>query len=357
MVEILYDIPLAPFTTLNLGGKAAYLARCHNEQEVLESLQFAKLKGLPVWILGGGSNTIVSDSGFKGIVIKIEIMGMENLTKENSDVSTMSIGAGVNWDTFVLKSIEEGLAGIECLSGIPGTIGASPIQNIGAYGQEVANSIESVRMITPDFELVEVKAIDCHFSYRNSKFKSGEWKNHIITSVKFNLSKTKSPCTNYPEVNKNWQSLALLVGRKFDRLTEFLEFRNLILSLRKSKSMVLDKEDPNSKSVGSFFTNPLLSQEETKIFLNRVIELGLEKPSLYPDSDNKNKVSAAWLIEKSGIEKGLKYKGVGISSAHCLALVNHNGTSSELLELSDLVRLKVFEKFQINLIREPVFLS
>ncbi len=355
LVKIERDILLSPFTTLKLGGKADFFARCHSEDDIFEALAYGKKNNLPAWILGTGSNTIFGDFGFRGIVLKIELNHIEKLESNNENFSLWRVGAGVSWDEFVKTSLDHGCVGIECLSGIPGTVGASPIQNIGAYGQEVSESIQSVRVILENLDLVTIDARDCGFRYRDSRFKSGSLKKSIITEVIYALS-NKNPITlKYPEVEKKWKGHASKMKTAENRKETLIHFREMILGLRRAKSMVLDDTDLNSRSVGSFFMNPLLSLTKKEEFLSLTRKLGLIPPKIYLDQNELFKVSAAWLIENSGFKKGMRFKGVGLSSAHCLALINVNGTSQELIDFSEVIRKEVFSRFAINLEKEPVF--
>lgn len=351
-VEILKDIPLAPYTTLKLGGCASYFVICRSELEILEALRFAKERNIPHWILGGGSNTIVSDQGYLGLVIKIEIKGIECLSETESEM-VVQVGAGEIWDSFVTYSLEQGLSGLECLSGIPGCVGASPIQNIGAYGQDVSETIDQVRFVNQFESLVEVTNSECNFSYRNSRFKSGDWNKNVVTRVTFRLSKKTPVQIKYPEVEKQWKMVAT---KESSRTEELFALRKLILGLRKTKSMVLDESDPNTKSVGSFFTNPILSSELTDAFLSRVSQLGLTPPQIYIENEETFKIPAAWLIESAGFHKGMNRNGVGISSAHSLALINIKGRTQDLLNLADEIKSSVLKQFNIKLSMEPVIL-
>ncbi len=353
IVEILSDIILAPFTTLKLGGKASFFGVCENTQDLIFGLSFASEKKIPYWILGGGSNTIVSDTGFSGIVLKNQIKSVTVLSETESAI-TIEVGAGENWDSFVLDCVNKGYSGIECLSGIPGSVGASPLQNIGAYGQEISETVISVAMLDPSCQSIKVKNEDCRFSYRNSRFKSGDWQNNIVTHVTFSLSKISPPRIKYPEVERKWHSHK---SKTNSRIEELCSLRNLILNLRKSKSMLLDDADSNSRSVGSFFMNPILSESEKTKFENKIVQHSLVMPTFYPEGLDRYKVSAAWLIENSGFYKGYTRNGVGISTAHSLALININGTTQALLELADEIKTAVQEKFQVSLIREPVYLG
>ncbi|EKJ87580.1 UDP-N-acetylmuramate dehydrogenase [Leptospira meyeri] len=356
------NIPLAPFTTLGLGGEADYFISIKTKEDLLKALEFSKTQNQTFYILGGGSNTIFRDSGFPGVVFQMQIPGIRCLDT-NDDYTFYQVGAGVPWDQFVEYTVKQGLAGIECLSGIPGSVGASPIQNIGAYGQEVKDSIVNVECMNQFGELVTISNEDCKFRYRNSEFKSGIYKEHIVVSVTFQLSKLSPPCFRYPEVQKAWEKIDL--EKSFSnndkktsmdqRIFQLEAVRNLVIDLRRKKSMVLDENDPNTRSVGSFFMNPILSEKEVVSFLENARKSGFGNPPIYPERAGFKKLSAAWLIENSGIQKGSKYPGgVGISENHCLGLINIAGTTTALLEMAESVRQRVFETFFVRLEMEPV---
>ncbi|PJZ84673.1 UDP-N-acetylmuramate dehydrogenase [Leptospira harrisiae] len=356
------NIPLAPFTTLRLGGEANYFISIKTKEDLAKALRFCKNQNQTYLILGGGSNTIFRDSGYPGVVLQMKIPGIRCLDS-NENNTIYQVGAGVPWDQFVEYTVKQGLAGIECLSGIPGCVGASPIQNIGAYGQEVKDSIVNVECMHPSGECITISNEDCKFRYRNSEFKSGIYKEHIVVSVTFQLSKLSSPCFRYPEVQKAWEKIDLeefssnssSTSDMDKRIVQLEAVRNLVIELRKKKSMVLDENDPNTRSVGSFFTNPILEEKEIVSFLENAKKLGFDNPPIYPESTGFKKLSAAWLIENSGIQKGSKYPGgVGISENHCLGLINIEGTTSALLEMAESVRQRVFDTFFVRLEMEPV---
>ncbi|EOQ96307.1 UDP-N-acetylmuramate dehydrogenase [Leptospira wolbachii serovar Codice str. CDC] len=353
------NIPLAPLTTMRLGGEAKFFISIKTTEDLANALEFCKKENQKFFILGGGSNTIFRDSGFPGVVLQMQIPGIRCLdTNENHTI--FQVGAGVIWDHFVEYTVKQGLAGVECLSGIPGSVGASPIQNIGAYGQEVKDSILKVECMNASGEIIIISNEDCKFRYRNSEFKSGIYKDFIVVSVTFQLSKSTPPCLRYPEVQKAWdifneENPSKEIPDSERRNFQMETIRNLVIQLRKKKSMVLDDSDPNTRSAGSFFTNPILTETQTNEFLKTAKNLGFENPPLYPESPGFKKLSAAWLIENSGIQKGAKYPGgVGISENHCLGLINIAGTTTSLLEMAESVRGSVFEKFSVLLEMEPV---
>ncbi|XDD46412.1 UDP-N-acetylmuramate dehydrogenase [Leptospira sp. WS39.C2] len=352
------DIPLAPLTTFRLGGQAKYFISIKTIDDAKESLSYCQKNKLPYMILGGGSNSIIRDSGFDGVVFHIQIPGIRCLEVNESSV-IYEVGAGVVWDQFVEYVVKQGLTGVECLSGIPGSVGASPIQNIGAYGQEVKDSIVSIQCLDELGNSIVIPKENCNFTYRNSEFKSGKYQKHIVTSVTFVLSKTLEPCILYPEVKKQWESILSektdIVSEDNDRIVQLELLRKLIIGLRKKKSMVLDEKDPNTRSAGSFFTNPIIPKSEADLFLAKAKQLGHLDPPMFDDTPDTKKLSAAWLIEHSGIKKGDIFPGgVGISTNHCLGLINIKGTTEALLAMAETIQKRVFETFSIHLEMEPV---
>ncbi len=355
MVLIQENISLNEFTSMRLGGPAKYFCSCSSVEDLKEALRTARSKNLPVHILGGGSNTIFSDNGFNGFVVKINLKGISFYETGNDVLARVQAGEG--WDPFVRLTVEKGFAGIECLSGIPGMVGATPIQNVGAYGQEVKDAIESVTVLEREtLKETELKNEECGFSYRTSRFKTHDLGKYIVIEVKFRLTKNGRPAFHYPEVRKivetsvNLSSLA-------DGKESLEAVRNVVLSLRKKKSMVIDPNDPNTRSVGSFFLNPIVDDA----MLTQIIAVwkksggGTPVPT-FPFED-KTKVSAAWLIEKSGFKKGYTVNGVGISGNHTLALVNYNGTTKALLELAEEIRNGVEKMFNLHLELEANVIS
>jgi UDP-N-acetylmuramate dehydrogenase len=351
-LTILENIPLSSFTTLQLGGAANYFCACVSVDEIKEALEFARQKNLRSHILGGGSNTVFSDEGFDGLVVKIDLKGVSFVENGNDILATVKAGEG--WEKFVQGCVEKGYAGIECLSGIPGSVGATPIQNVGAYGQEVKETIVQVKAINRStLEELSFSNVECQFSYRQSRFKSHDSDKYIITEVTFRLKKNGRPAINYPEVKKIVDasvSLSSLANGK----ESLGAVRNVVLSLRKKKSMVIDPNDPNAKSVGSFFMNPIVNSSQYSVISNQWKKIGdgTEIPTFLVE--NKLKIPAAWLIEKSGFKKGYTKNGVGISENHTLALVNRGGTAAALLALAKEIKDGVEKTFGIQLEMEPV---
>ncbi|MBW7886819.1 MAG: UDP-N-acetylmuramate dehydrogenase [Bacteroidetes bacterium] len=341
------NIELAPFTTIQLGGRAKYFCSCASEEELRDALFFAGRKKLRTHILGGGSNTIFLDEGFDGLVIKINFKGIT--FTDNGKEILVSAKAGEDWDSLVSLCAEQGYAGIECLSGIPGSVGAVPIQNVGAYGQEVKDTIEKVKVIHQStFNRISFSKFDCRFSYRMSRFKREDAGKYIVTEVVFRLQKNGRPTTAYPEVKQTMESQLHLPSLADGK--EALEaVRKTVLSLRRKKSMVIDANDMNTKSVGSFFLNPFVDNEQFSLMTERWKSAGNETVIPSFSSEGKIKLPAAWLIEKSGFHKGYTTQGAGISENHSLALVNRGGTTKDLLNLAKEIQEGVQEKFGVRL--------
>ena len=324
---------LSNHTTLRVGGPAANFVRASNEAEIIEAI--TNVGEQPLLILGSGSNVLISDTGFPGTVIKIE---NNQLTADVDACSgaTLNIGAGEDWDVFVKTTIDRGWAGLETLSGIPGTVGASPIQNIGAYGHEVSEFIMRVR--TFDRQSKAIKTFtnnECQFTYRNSLFKKQPGR-FVILEVQFNLRRGEmSDPITYEELAKE---LGIAVGEK----SEVTKVREAVLRIRARKGMLLDERDRDTYSAGSFFTNPIVAEN--------LIPEGAPK---YPQGDGNFKTSAAWLIQNSGIERGQRLNGAGISSKHVLAITNaDNATAADIAALAAQIRDAVKMKFGIDLVPE-----
>ena len=325
---------LSSFTTLRVGGPARKIVHAHSEAELIEFVKAADSAKEPILILGGGSNLLISDAGFAGTVIRVESKG-NALDYDACSGGMIEVSAGEDWDKFVEISIEKGFADLESLSGIPGTVGGAPIQNIGAYGHEVSETIARVK--TYDRSKGEVKTFtnaECKFSYRNSIFKEQPGK-YVILSVTFQLRKgAQSLPIAYAELAKQ---LSVNIG---DRV-EVTKVRQAVLKLRASKGMLINLEN-EINSAGSFFVNPILSKSAAD-------KLPADAPR-WPQNDGKVKTSAAWLMEHSGVVKGEKLAGAQISNKHVLALTNSgDATAEDIIELARRARKKVYEKFGIKL--------
>ena len=349
------NIPLSTCTTIGLGGNAAHFATCASVDELRQLLSFAKEKRIPVQVIGGGSNIIFADGGYPGVVCQVSLGGIA--VEDNGEYAIVTAAAGEEWDAFVVSCIDHHLAGVECLSGIPGRVGASPIQNVGAYGQEVCNTIVSIKALQRDtLALVEFRTGECHFGYRQSRFKSTDADRFIITEVTFRLRKHGRPEIRYPELVKYLES-----GTDLTRLEPgrpgLSVVRQGVLALRKKKSMLIDPSDPHARSVGSFFVNPVLASREFEDLKDRWGLSGHAEPIPAYPAGEQMKIPAAWLVEHAGFHRGYRAGKVGISPNHALALVNYGGTTRELLDLARHIEEKVFETFAIRLAREPAIIK
>ncbi len=324
---------LRDYTSLRVGGPAKKFVEVGTEAEIISAIETAG--DSPILIIGSGTNILVSDTGFAGTVIRIVNHSLQSEIDACSG-ATLTIGAGENWDDFVKTTLERGFAGLETLSGIPGSVGAAPIQNIGAYGHEVSEFITRVR--TYDRQRKEIKTftnLECEFEYRNSHFKSHPGR-YVILDVQFNLRQGEitTPIT--------YSELATKLGIEVGEKAPVAATRKAVLELRAMKGMLLNKTDRDSWSAGSFFTNPIVSPEVAA-------KLPADAPK-WPTSDGRVKTSAAWLIENSGIHKGDAHGGARVSTKHVLALTNAgNATANDILELAHVAKEKVFEKFGITL--------
>ncbi len=329
------NVPLAERTTLEVGGPARWHALAHTPAELADHLRQAALRGLPTLVLGGGSNLLVADAGFPGLVVEFLADRIQTLSA-NGQVR-LRVEAGAVWDQLVAHTVAEGLAGLECLSGIPGRVGAAPIQNIGAYGQEVAERLETVLAVErASGEEVRLPAEECGFGYRWSRFKGPWLDRYVVTGVELALIPGGAAAVRYAELQKRLTSEASLE-----------EVRSTVLAIRRSKSMVYDPGDPNHRSAGSFFMNPVVDAS--------LVREGV--PS-WPAGENRAKLSAAWLIEQSGFPRGFVHGRVGLSSNHSLALINRGEASAgDLVELAGLIRRGVRERFGVTLVPEPVFIG
>ncbi|MGW7296649.1 UDP-N-acetylmuramate dehydrogenase [Streptomyces sp. NPDC054829] len=345
-VQELHDAPLAPLTTFRLGGPATRLVTAATDAEVIAAVREADATGTPLLIIGGGSNLVIGDKGFDGTALVIATKGLE------ISGTRVELAAGEVWTDAVARTVEAGLAGVECLAGIPGSAGATPIQNVGAYGQEVASTItEVIAYDRRTGETVTLTNEECAFSYRHSRFKSDP-ERYVVLRVRFELEDAGglSGPIRYAETAR---ALGVEPG---DRVP-LAAARETVLKLRAGKGMVLDPEDHDTWSAGSFFTNPILTDEQFARFHARVKErLGDDvEPPAYPAGEGHTKTSAAWLIDKAGFTKGYGTGPARISTKHTLALTNRGtATTEDLLTLAREVVAGVREAFGITLVNEPV---
>jgi UDP-N-acetylmuramate dehydrogenase len=351
-LPILENVPLAPFTTLGIGGPARFMLHARTEEQILDALEFARARSCPVFILGGGSNILVSDSGFPGLVIKIELPSIDALDAERGRIS---VAAGVEWDAFVQYCVARDLAGIECLSGIPGTVGGAPVQNIGAHGEDVQGVITQVRALDRDaIKLVDVGAADCRFAYRSSIFNTTHKDRYVIVRVDFSLRADGKPRLLYADLQQRFAG--------HSQPPKISEVRTAVIEIRKAKSMVLSENDPDCRSAGSFFKNLILDQNSVSVLEAEAHASGRlnasESIPRFAAGPGKEKLPAAWFIEHAGFHKGYTHKNAGISSKHALALVNRGGaTAHDILELMQMIQGRVQLVFGVELQPEPVFVG
>jgi len=351
-VVVVENVPLASMTTLRLGGPARRLVAPEREQDVIEAVHEIDAKQGRLLVVGGGSNLVVSDDGFDGTVLRMATRGID-MAEAAAGTRQVTAAAGELWEDLVARCVADGLSGVECLAGIPGLVGAVPMQNVGAYGQDVSETITSVR--TWDRAARRIVDFDreaCGFAYRNSVFRGRE--GHVILAVTFRLpvSGLSAPI--------RYAELARALGVAEGERAPLARVRETVIALRRGKGMVLDAADPDTASAGSFFTNPILAASEVEALRERVKPLlaaGQSMP-VFPEADGRAKVSAAWLIERAGFTKGYAAGHVAISSKHALALTNRGGaTTRELLALARTIRDGVRTRFGVTLENEPVFVG
>ena len=362
MTRAATEVPLAAFTTLGLGGPAHRFAEVTTEADLVESVRSADEQGEPLLVLGGGSNLVIADEGFPGTVVRVATEGVRR--EAGADSVQLTVAAGENWDTVVTQAAGDGLAGLECLSGIPGLTGATPIQNVGAYGQEVAQTLVAVRAYDRARRAVtELSRADCGFGYRTSAFKRSTQAGavtprFVVLDVTFELPRSAlSAQVRYGE-------LARTLGIGEGERAPLGEVRSAVLALRRGKGMVLDAADPDTRSAGSFFTNPVLDLARFADLERTVAGTcgpGVAMPR-FPAGTGQVKVPAAWLIERAGFGKGYAPgpdgQGARISAKHTLALVNPGGaTTASLLALAREIADGVRKVFGVDLAPEPVLVG
>jgi UDP-N-acetylmuramate dehydrogenase len=346
VLKVEAQVELASRTTIGVGGRAAHYVRVESAAELPEALAWASERSLEVRVLGGGSNIVVADAGFAGLVIEMAMRGVRSA--DQGAAVEVRAAAGEPWDDFVAAMVSRGYQGLECLSGIPGRVGATPIQNVGAYGQDVSETINQVRTVDcVSGAERSFSAEACQFSYRDSFFKSIEPSRFVVTEVSFLLKPGAAPAIRYGELERYFEEQG-------SAAPSLAEVRDAVIRLRRSKSMVLDASDPNSRSCGSFFMNPVLTASAFTAFSERARGEG-EVPS-FPQADGRVKLSAGWLIEHAGLPRGTRDGAVGLSTKHALALVAHAGARAEdVLRLARTVQRTVRARFAVELTPEPVF--
>jgi UDP-N-acetylmuramate dehydrogenase len=347
--------PLAPLTTFGIGGPARWLVEAGSEDDIVEATAWARQHGLELFVLGGGSNLLVADTGFDGLVLRVGLRGIAKNAAQQSGQIIYFAAAGEDWDSFVQRTVEDNCAGVECLAGIPGTVGGTPVQNVGAYGQEVASVIERVRV----FDLTErvfqeFLAVECGFAYRRSRFNSIDRGRYIVTRVDYRLVEGGVPTLRYAELQR-----AIQESRQDGTQPSLVEVAAAVRRIRQSKGMLLVEGDPDCRSAGSFFKNPAVSEEQVR----QIAAVSSKEPPRFPagpgpENLGRVKLPAAWLIEQAGFAKGYALGAAGVSTRHTLALVNRGGASAnEVLELAGQINAAVEAKFGICLEMEPVLVG
>jgi UDP-N-acetylmuramate dehydrogenase len=340
IVQLLKDVSLAGHSTLGLGGPARYLAIAEDERDVDSVVSWARSQGLELVVLGGGSNVVVADAGVDAVVLKIALRGV----RWDPDLGRVEAAAGEPWDEFVGQSVARGWAGLECLSGIPGLVGATPIQNVGAYGQEVHEVIHSVRVY--DRHLGSIQSLSneaCRFGYRDSLFKSIAPERFIVLAVEFQLSPAGEPLIRHPRL------ASAIPGAPSPTLAQV---RAQVIALRRAKCMLWEPHAESLRSCGSFFVNPVVEPE----LVHRVRRESAAEPPTFPQPDGRIKIPAAWLIEHAGFVRGHPAGHVGLSPHHTLCIVCYAGAAaSDVVEFARSIRAAVREHFGISLVPEPAF--
>jgi len=343
---------LAPYTTFHIGGPARWFVEATTEDEIVEATAWARERGLALFVLGGGSNLLVSDTGFNGLVVRVGLRGVTVVdAPDQSGQRIYQAAAGEDWEYCVRLTTEEGCAGLECLAGIPGTVGGTPVQNVGAYGQEAATAIERVRAFDlEERSFVEFTASECGFGYRRSRFNTTDRGRYIVTRVDYRLTPGGAPTLRYADLQR-----AIAENRAEGAQPSLAEVAEAVRRVRQSKGMLIVEGDPDCRSAGSFFKNPVVSEEQVL----RVSAMSEKEPPRFPAGPGQVKLPAAWLIEQSGFAKGYALGRAAVSSRHTLALINRDGAASaeEILALAGQIAAAVEARFGIELEMEPVMVG
>ena len=338
------NVALAPYTTFGIGGPARWFIEATDEKSVVEAVQFARERGAPLFVLGGGSNLLIADAGFAGVVLHVGLMGIQQ------DGGHFRVAAGENWDGFVERAVSAGYGGVECLAGIPGTVGGTPVQNVGAYGQEVAGTIETVRVLDRENLTFEDRpAAECGFAYRKSIFNSTHRDRFIVTQVDYALRAGGVPVLQYPDLKRHFAGAT--------QEATLAEVAAAVREIRHRKGMLLVDGEADCRSAGSFFKNPVVARAQYEAIAAASGEAVPCFPAGGADAE-RVKIPAAWLVEHAGFGKGYALGRAGISSRHTLALINRGGaTAAEVVALRDRIVETVETKFGIRLEPEPVLLG
>jgi UDP-N-acetylmuramate dehydrogenase len=339
-MQFLEFVSLAPYTTFGIGGPARWFTEAASEEDVTAAFAFAGKRGVAVFVLGGGSNLLVSDHGFGGLVLRVRVRGI----RQEGDV--FHVAAGENWDEFVRHAVSRGYGGVECLAGIPGTVGATPVQNVGAYGQEVAETIVSVRAYDTVVEqFVTLTATECGFAYRHSIFNTEQRGRYVVTEVAYALRPQAAPHLAYAELQRRFPAGAQ---------PSLMEVCEAVREIRHGKGMLIVPGEPDCRSAGSFFKNPVID----RALYERIAAKSETPVPSYPAGEGQVKLPAAWLVERAGFPKGFGNGPAGISSRHTLALVNRGeAKASDVLVLATQILQGVYKKFGVTLEMEPVVVA
>ena len=345
-LQIQESVLLAPYTTFRIGGPARFFAEVGSEAQLLEAVEFASRRGIRMFILGGGSNLLVGDSGFDGLVVHVAIDTAPEIRTGDSFIEH-TVAAGVDWNSFVREVCEQGISGVECLAGIPGLVGGTPIQNVGAYGQEVSSTITQVRALDLEASaFVTLTREECGFSYRRSIFNTTDRGRYVVTGVTFRFDRAARPDLSYADLKRHfagWQTEPAP-----------LDVYHAVREIRHGKGMLIVEGEADCRSAGSFFKNPVVA-ESVLAGIAAALEVPVEKIPHWPANAGHVKLAAAWLLEKAGFPKGFVMGDAGISSRHTLALINRgNARAADVEALRDAIRGAVRERFGIVLEQEPV---
>ncbi len=337
-------VALAPFCTLGVGGPARFFCDARDERTVAEALAWARRRGVSFRVLGGGSNLVVGDDGVDALVVHMAARGIQ--VRSDGGAVEVTAAAGEVWDDLVRRSVEQEWAGLECLSAIPGLVGATPIQNVGAYGQDVSETVARVRALdTTTGDVVTLTAAQCGFTYRDSIFKSAEPDRYVVLAVTYRLRPGATPTIRYAEV-------ATYLERGGVAAPALSQVREAVIAIRRSKSMVIEEGDPNRRSCGSFFTNPVVSAEQADALAALAADPAMPR---WAQPDGSVKLAAGWLIERAGFRRGHREGPVGLSTRHALAVVAHDGARArDVLGFASRVQAAVEARFGVRLTREPV---
>jgi UDP-N-acetylmuramate dehydrogenase len=340
------DVALAPYCTMAVGGPARWFVDARTEADISAAFEWARQRQLPVFVLGGGSNVVIADQGLEGLVVRVQISGVE--ATRVADALVYRVGAGEPWDDFVAATVDANAAGLECLSGIPGLAGGTPVQNVGAYGQDVSGTIQRVRAIDRRAgRPVEFSNEQCTFTYRNSRFKSGDADHFVVTSVVFALRPDAPATVAYADVVTHFEQVG-------NRRPSLREVRDAVLTIRRRKGMVIESGNPASQSCGSFFVNPVVAREQAA----RVKAIADAHVPTYSVDAQRVKIPAAWLIEHAGFPRGTTRGAVGVSPFQAQAIVNRGGAQAgDVVALACDIKRAVLDTFGVSLVPEPVLMG